>query len=161
MSGWFALIDTAQDDRLYPLVQQCARRACLLSGDLPPVLAAASPWLIEIDEEEPLLGIWQRHGAGRHWGILLESALPMAEVRKHARRFLQAMLPDGTVALFRFFDPRVFLTYLPSAPPEQQAAWFDGVTQFAVEGADGAQHSFRWRRGQLFDGDTPVAGVMA
>ena len=157
MSAWFALIDTAQDDRLYPLIEQCAVRTCLLSGDLAPVLAAASPWLVAIDEREPLLGIWQRHGAGRSWGILLETPLSLGEVRSHVRRFLQAMLPDGTVALFRFFDPRIFLTYLPAAPPEQQAAWFDGVTQFAVEGDDGAQHSFRWRRGQLYDGDGAIA----
>lgn len=158
MSGWFALIDTAQDRRLYPLVQQCAERTCLLSGKLEPVLAAASPWLIAIDEREPLLDIWQRHGTGRSWGMLLESPAGLDAVRKHVRRFLQAMLPDGTVALFRFFDPRVFLTYLPGAPPEQQEAWFgEIVTQYAVEGADGAQHSFRWRRGRLFDGDDPVA----
>lgn len=157
LSGWFALIDTAQDKRLYPLVQQCAVRTCLLSGNLEPVLAAASPWLVAIDEREQLLEIWQTHGAGRSWGILLESPMGLDQVRKHVRKFLQAMLPDGTIAMFRFFDPRVFLTYLPGAPPEQQAAWFDGVvTQYAVEGQDGAQHSFRWRRGQLFDGDRPV-----
>jgi Domain of unknown function (DUF4123) len=158
MSNWFALIDTAQDERLYGLVQQCAGRTCLLSGDLAPVLAAASPWLVAIDEREPLVAIWRRHGAGRNWGILIESPLTLADMRKHVRQFLQAMLPDGTVALFRFFDPRIFLKYLPSASPEQQAAWFDGVNQFAVEGEDGAQHSFRWRRGCLHDGDRPVAG---
>lgn len=157
MTGWFALIDTAQDDRLHPLVQQCAGRTCLLSGKLAPVLAAASPWLVAVDDREPLIGIWQQHGAGRNWGLLLESPMALAAVRKQVRRFLQAMLPDGTVALFRFFDPRVFLTYLPAAPPEQQAQWFDGITQYAVEGEDGAQHSFRWRGGRLFDGDQPVA----
>ena len=156
MSDWYAVIDTAQDERLYALVQQCARRRCLLSGELAPVLAAASPWLVAIDEGEPLLGIWRRHGAGRSWGILIESAHGLDGLRKHLRRFLQAMLPDGTVALFRFFDPRVFATYLPAAPGEQQAQWFDGVAQFAVEGQDGASHSFRWRQGQLFDADRAV-----
>lgn len=158
MSGWFAIVDTAQDERLHPLVEQCAARACLLSGDLAPVLAAAAPWLVAIDEREPLVGIWQAHGAGRNWGVLVESVLPLDAMRKHLRRFLQATLPDGTVAMFRFFDPRVLVTYLPAAPPEQQQAWFDGVHQFAAEGEDGAQHSFRWRNGQLFDGDRPAVG---
>ena len=157
MSGWFAVVDTAQDERLHPLVEQCATRACLLSGDLSPALAAASPWLVAVDEREPLIGIWQEHGAGRNWGILIESALPLDDLRKHVRQFLQATLPDGTVAMFRFFDPRVFLTYLPAAPPEQQAQWFERAHQFALEGKDGAQHSFRWRNGQLFDGEQPAA----
>lgn len=157
MSGWFAVVDTAQDERLHPLVEQCATRACLLSGDLAPVLAAASPWLVAIDEREPLIAIWRQHGAGRHWGMLIESALSLDGLRKHVRQFLQATLPDGTVALFRFFDPRVFLSYLPAAPPEQQAQWFDGVLQFALEGEGGAQHSLRWRDGRLFDGDRPAA----
>ena len=158
VSGWYAVIDAAQDDRLFPLIQQCRRRTCLLSGELAPVLAAASPWLVAIDEDEPLLAIWQRHGAGRSWGILVESAGGLDAVRKHLRRFLQALLPDGRVALFRFFDPRVFATYLPTASPEQQAQWFEAVTQFAVEGEDGAQHSFRWLQQRMFDGDQADEG---
>ena len=155
MNGWFALIDTAQDDRLHSLVEQCADRTCLLSGDLAPVVAAAAPWLVAIDEGEPLVGVLREHGAGRNWGILLESDLLLDALRKHLRQFLQAQLPDGTIAMFRFYDPRVFATYLPSAPPEQQAAWFDGVRQFSVEAADG-QHNYRWRGGRLFDGDQPA-----
>lgn len=153
MSGWFAVIDTAQDDRLHPLVQQCADRTCLLSGTIAPVLAAAAPWLVAIKDQEPLIGIWQRHGAGKNWGILIESDLSLAPLRKHVRQFFQVMLPDGTVAMFRFYDPRVFSTYLPSAPPEQQSLWFDGARQIVCEAPDGGQHSFRWRSGRLFDGD--------
>lgn len=159
MSSWFAVIDTAQDERLYPLVQQCAARTCLLSGELSPELAAAAPWLVAVDDREPLVATWQAHGGGRNWGILIEATSSLDALRKHLRRFLQAMLPDGTIALFRFFDPRVFATYLPAARPEQQAQWFDDVRQFAVEGSNGAQHSFRWRGGRLFDGDAPAAGA--
>ncbi|WP_425229573.1 DUF4123 domain-containing protein [Sphingomonas sp.] len=159
MSGWFAVIDTAQDERLHPLVEQCADRVCLLSGDLAPVLAAASPWLVTIDEREPLIGRWQEHGAGQNWGVLIETTLSLDGLRKHLRRFLQVMLPDGTQALFRFFDPRVFRIYLPAAPPEQQRQWFEEVRQFSVEGEDGAQHSFRWRGERLFDGDRPAVAA--
>ena len=153
---WYAVVDAAADDALWPMLQRCEARTCLISGDIHPVLASAAPYLVALDDHEPLLEAWQQHGAGRHWGILCESDLPLAELRKQLRRFFQAKLPDGTIAQFRFYDPRVFATYLPSAPPGQQAQWFAGVRQFAVEGDGGRQHSFRWRAGRLFDGDTPV-----
>ena len=156
MSGWFAVVDAAQDERLFPLVQQCVGRACLLSGALAPAVAAAAPYLVAVDEAEPLIGEWRESGAGRNWGMLCESALSLEGMRKHLRRFLQVMLPDGTIAQFRFYDPRVLTVYLPTAPADQLSQWFDGVTQFAVEGLEGRQHSFRLRDGDLFDGDRPA-----
>ena len=156
-AGWFALVDAAADDGLWPLIQRCETRACLISGKLDPILEAAAPYLVALNDDEPLLGHWRAHGTGRNWGMLCEAEIPLEPLRKHFRRFLQAMLPDGTIAQFRFYDPRVFATYLPAAPPEQQAQWFDEVRQYAVEGAAGRQHRFRWRGGRLFDGDAPVA----
>lgn len=154
---WFAVVDGAADDALWPLLQRCDDRVCLISGDVHPVLAPAAPYLVALNDNEPLLGAWQERGAGRHWGILLEAELPLADLRKHLRQFFQAKLPDGTIAQFRFYDPRVFASYLPSAPSGQQAQWFAGIRQFAVEGEGGHQHSFRWRGGRLFDGDAPAA----
>lgn len=159
MTSWYAVIDAAQDERLHPLIQQCAAHECLLSGTIAPVLAAAAPWLVRIDDREPLIGIWQQHGAGQNWGILIESDLPLGALRKHLRRFLQVILPDGMVVQFRFYDPRVFATYLSGAPAEQVAQWFEGVKQVAAEGEGGVQHSFRWRGGQLYDGDRPLAAA--
>lgn len=156
MSRWFAVIDTAQDEQLFTLVGQCATRACLLSGALAPVVAAAAPYLVAVDEAEPLIGAWREQGAGRNWGILCEATLSLDGLRKHFRRFLQVMLPDGTIAQFRFYDPRVFAVYLPAAPADQLEQWFEGVTQFAVEGLEGRQHSFRLRDRRLFDGDQPA-----
>lgn len=156
MTGWFAVVDAAQDDRLYPLIQQCAGRACLLSGKLAPVVAAAAPYVIAVDEAEPLIGMWRQHGGGRNWGWLCETTLALDGLRRHLRKFLQVSLPDGMVAQFRFYDPRVLTVYLPSAPPDQLGQWFDGVHQFAVEGMEGRQHSFRLREGRLHDGDAPV-----
>jgi len=63
---------------------------------------------------------------------------------------------DKQQLYFRFYDPRVFTTYIASAPPEQAAEWFDGVSAYAVEGEAGTTHYFRWRRNQLHDGETPI-----
>ncbi|MDO7843812.1 DUF4123 domain-containing protein [Sphingomonas immobilis] len=155
MSDWFALIDTAQDSRLYGLILQCRDRECLFAGNVDPALVVASPHIVRIDEQEPLLNIWRHHGAGKNWGILVESDLQLADLRRHFRKFMQVRMPDASTVMFRFYDPRVFKTYLTSAPPEQIEEWFDGVRQYAIE-VEGKDHVFRLRGGHLFDGDTPI-----
>lgn len=157
MAGrWYAIVDTARDDGLAALVRACARQACLFSGALTPGLAAAAPYLVAIDDREPLIGEWRSRGAGRHWGILCQSALPLDALRKQLRRFLQARLPDGTVALFRFYDPRVFVPYMRAATPPERAPWFEGVNRYAAEGEADITHDFRLRDGALYDGEARV-----
>jgi hypothetical protein len=159
VTNWYALIDAAQDARLYGLLSQSETRTCLFSGRLSPRFAAAAPWLVRIDDREPLLRIWQAHGRGRHWGILCEAEGGIASLRRHFRRFLQAKLPDGTLAQFRFYDPRVFLAYMAGAAEAEHAPWFDGVRQFVVEGQGGVEHCLRLRGGRLFDGDAPIGAA--
>jgi hypothetical protein len=155
-TDWYALIDAAQDARLHGLIAQCEARCCLFSGRLSPRFAAAAPWLVRIDPREPLVRIWQVHGRGRNWGVMCEAEGGPESLRRHFRRFLQASLPDGTVAQFRFYDPRVFLAYMFGAGEDERRPWFEGIRQFVVEGADGAEHSLRLRGGQLYDGDQPA-----
>jgi hypothetical protein len=156
VSGWYALVDTAQDPSLIELVQQSKSSECLFSGKIDPVLEAASPHLVELVEGEPLLAAWQQRGAGNNWGIFTESDLPIDRLRRHFKKFLNAKLPDGTIALFRFYDPRVFNTYIRACTPAEYAPWFDGVRQYSVEGESGAIHNYRMRGGRLYDGDAQI-----
>ncbi|MFN3470146.1 MAG: DUF4123 domain-containing protein [Novosphingobium sp.] len=155
---WYAIIDCAQDPRLVDLVRSCREHLCLFKGrDLDPRLLAASPWLVRIDAGEPLVGVWQQHGHGASWGLMVLSDMPIERLQRHFRRFLQARLPDGMLALFRFYDPRVFNTFIRAATPEERAPWFAGVQQFSVEAKGGsAVHHYRLVEGRLFDGANPV-----
>ena len=147
---WYGVIDGAQDPRLLSLVQKCANHACLISGELHPDLAPA------------LMPVWKRDGAGRNWGIALLSPLDLQHVKLHLKKFLNAKLPDGTIALFRFYDPRVMRTYFSAATPEETAPWFRGIERFSVESAQaGLFHDFHLRGGVLHDGDRAVAGTFA
>ena len=71
----------------------------------------------------------------------------MTAVRKQVRRSLQAMLPDGQVALFRFYDPRVFVPFLDAATGADLDPWFGPVTDWwaPVAGANGGT-TRRYRR---------------
>lgn len=154
---WFAIIDGARDPRLEGLVKGCKDHICLYKGKLDPQISQIAPWLVRLDEHEPLLSTWQQHGQGQNWGLMLLSALSLEDLQRHFRKFLEAQLPDGMTVMFRFYDPRVFGTYLASATPEELAPWFDGVIQYSVERADGqGLHQYRLDSGRLFDGDQPV-----
>lgn len=156
MSEWYALVDAAQDPGLIDLVKRCSDRECLFAGKIDPVLEAASPHLVRLAEDEPLMAAWQQRGAGRNWGLFAESDLPIDRLRRHFKKFLNARLPDGTLALFRFYDPRVFNTYIRACTPEDYAPWFQGVRQYSVEGEGGAIHNYRLRGGRLYDGDAQI-----
>ena len=153
--AWYAIIDGSRDPRLEGLVQTCKDRICLFKGIKDPLLSQAAPWLARIDEREPLLATWQQHGKGQSWGMMVQSALSLADLQRFFRRFMQAKLPDGMIVLFRFYDPRVFNTYIRAAEPPELAKWFDGVQQYAVENADGSVlHQYRLEQGALFDGNS-------
>jgi Domain of unknown function (DUF4123) len=156
--NWFAIIDGAQDPRLVPLIQSCREHDCLFAGKLEADLAAASPWIVRIDERDQLLSTWQAHGRGLNWGIMIEAQVQLADLRRHFRKFLQAKLPDGMIALFRFYDPRVFNTYIRAALPEEREPWFSGgIAQYAVEDEGGAvMRQYRLSHGRLMDGHVAI-----
>jgi hypothetical protein len=154
----YALVDAARDDRLYPLVMQSSEQQCLFAGKIEPPLDSVAPYLVNLKAHESLFHAWRDIGRGKSWGVLCRSDLPFKDLRRHFRHFLQARLPDGTVILFRFFDPRVFGTYLPRCGSDELAQWFAGVSAYLVEeGAGGGFHEFNLRGGRLYDGDKPAA----
>ena len=132
-STLYAVVDAARDPLLYPLVMRSSDQACLFGGEVAEPLNRAAPYVVRLDPHEPLFGIWRDTGRGRSWGIMCRSLLPLKQLRRHFKRFLVAMLPDGTVAQFRFYDPRVFGPYLSSCTPEELALWFEGISTFLVE----------------------------
>lgn len=154
---WYALIDCAQDERLVGLVSACTGRVCLLKGKIAPELEAAAPWLVKITDGDPLMTTWQAHGQGGSWGLMIEADLALEPLRTHFRRFLQAKLPDGTIAMFRFYDPRVFNTYIRTILPEEREPWFRGVRQYVAEDEGGAvMRHYHLNGATLMDGTQAV-----
>ncbi len=159
---WYAVVDTAQDPTLYALVKQCAEHVCIVSGALDPVLAAALPWVVALNPLEPLAIQWRSRGEGRNWGIMAQSTMPLNHVKLLFKKYLNAQLPDGEMVLFRFYDPRVFRTYMRAATPQEYADWFRGIDRYSVESAQkGQYHDFTLREGLLCDRGQPVQGVSA
>jgi hypothetical protein len=137
----YAILDLAADPALNAHVQRLEpdAAACLFEGKLDPRVKAVSPHVVELAPTDPLSRLWRGEGWGRAWGLLISSSASLPVVRRRLRHFTQARLPDGTgPVLFRFWDPRVFRTYMPLVEPAELAPWFTDIDRYIVESEDGA-----------------------
>jgi hypothetical protein len=130
----FALLDGARDPRIYPLIErQQINCCCLFAGDLPRVLAEAAPYLVGLSPHSRLTEALLTIGWGRSWGVFLESFAILQDLRRHFRRFLQVRDRRGRRLLFRYYDPRVLRTYLPTCNEEELQVMFGPVDRFVME----------------------------
>lgn len=142
----FGIVDGARNPRLYDLAIASTEQTCLFAGELADPLARAAPYLCVLGPDDALFRAWRDEGWGRSWGITFRSAAALSALRRQFRKNLQAMLPDGTIGLFRFYDPRVWRTYLPTCQPDDLGTWFALVEEYQVESEDGLG-SVRYRMG--------------
>ncbi len=130
----FAVIDGAGCPALLPMLERHGLEfACLYRGELEPELMEAAPHLARLDPDSPFTQWFLSEGWGRHWGIFLLADATLSEIRRHLRRLILVRLPDHQVVYFRFYDPRVLRTYLPTCTPEEARQFFGPVQTILAE----------------------------
>jgi hypothetical protein len=110
--------------------------ACLLRGELDSELARVAPYLLCLDQQPGLIDWILTDGWGKHWGIFLTTRADFRAMRQHARSLLQVYSPENQPLLFRFYDPRVLRTVLPTCDAEQLSQVFGPVRRFCMEAED-------------------------
>ncbi len=146
----YALVDAARDPRLYDWLR-CDEHWCLYSGEIAPALRAVAPYLVRMNRNDsPLHEAWQREGWGKSWGLFCYASANPEVLRRHFRRFLTVQLPDGGIAQYRFYDPRVFRSSVVTTPAHEIGEWFESVEEYLVESRDGGTtRHYRWLDGVL------------
>jgi len=138
MSALYAVVDCARDKRVYDLVHDALFPMCLFRTEVVSPLGRAAPYLVPVEHAERLIEAWRTDGLGQSWGLFLSSSEEQSHIRHRLRTFNQAKLPDGRMALFRWWDPRVFRVYLPTCNADHLATLFAGVDHYVCENEDGA-----------------------
>jgi hypothetical protein len=136
----YGVLDCARAPEMYEHVARLSPESaqCLFEGRLDEAVRRASPHLVELPPADPLSKAWRSVGWGQAWGLLLSSSAALPTVRRRLRHFTMAKLPDGSgPVLFRFWDPRVFRSYMPLVEAEDAAAWFVDIDRYIVEAEDG------------------------
>lgn len=146
-AGVYAIIDAAQDERIYPaLIKEAKEHRCLLQahkaiflGQMPAVLAKAAPYLVRLRPGD-LFSHWLiSRGWGESWVIFIASLCSLDELLVHCRRFLMVKDESGKPFYFRYYDPRVLRTYLPSCNKQELTFLFDKVDSYYAESEDGRE----------------------
>lgn len=133
----FALLDAARHDSIFPAVMGADCLMACLYRDVPDELARVAPYLVEIQPKSAFAD-WLFQRWGDQWGIFLATRARLDELYRHFRRFLIVKDPEGRRLYFRYYDPRVLRTYLPTCNAEELSSLFGPVERFIVEDASPA-----------------------
>ena len=105
----------------------------------PAVLAKAAPYLVRLRPGD-LFSHWLiSRGWGESWVIFIASLCSLDELLVHCRRFLMVKDESGKPFYFRYYDPRVLRTYLPSCNKQELTFLFDKVDSYYAESEDGRE----------------------
>lgn len=130
----YAILDAARDERIYPaLLEADSEYYCLYRGDVAEELAEVAPYLVALEPQAPFTTWLTSEGWGDSWGIFLQASASLDELRRHFRRFLMVYDEAGKPLYFRYYDPRVWRTYLPTCNAEELAAVFGPVACYVLE----------------------------
>lgn len=130
----YAVLDGASiPGLLSKLYQHQPDHFCLYRGELPPDMAEVAPYLVHLQINAEFTTWVTSEGWGKHWGIFALSSADLRSLRQHFRGFLTVYDPNTRPMLFRYYDPRVLRSYLPTCNSEELAAIFGPVDSYLVE----------------------------
>lgn len=150
----FAVLDGASvPDLPLKIYEMQPHSVCLYRGELEPDLAEVAPYLVELFPDTTFTEWLLSEGlSGKHWGIFARSPFSLTELRKHFRKFLTVYDDAGNPLLFRYYDPRVLVKFLPTCDQESLEKLFNRVTDYLAE--DGKSG---FKRFELFNGKLQTA----
>jgi hypothetical protein len=132
----YALIDGAQAFELAFAARLMGHELyTIFSGDLAGILAHVGPCLVVIGERSAFLAEWVKR-VGTHVGVLFESTAEFESLCRHLRHIFVATDEEHQKYFFRFYDPRVLRTFLPTCHAEELKEFFGPIDRWVAEAAD-------------------------
>jgi hypothetical protein len=104
----------------------------LFQGEAAQYATEIAPYLIPIDPASEYLESWARRW-GKNAGILLTTAADPGKLFRHLREIFVVKGEEGQEYFFRYYDPRVLRTFLPTCTPQEAAEFFGPISLFLVE----------------------------
>jgi hypothetical protein len=130
----YAVVDGAQDLELAYEAKILANAdiQSLFEGESADGMADVAPYFFQINTKCDFLKNWSRRW-GRNAGILFVSKFGADEIRRHLRGIFVVTDEEAQEFFFRFYDPRVIRSYLPTCKPEDLVEFFGRIDRFLVE----------------------------
>lgn len=142
--GLYGVLDASRDKRIAELLHESVDPyRSLYDGVQGDALAEVAPYLVRFAPGSGLLSRVVHEGWGKRWGVFFQCDLVFDETRRHLRRFL--MVEDdetGERMYFRFYDPGVLRSFLPTCTPRQEAQLYGAIQRFLLEAEDASVARF-------------------
>jgi len=130
----YAILDAARDTRIHSrLFESGIEAVSLFRGDQAVEIADVAPYLVPLNREDSIAEWLFTYGWGNSWGITIESPAGLRELGRHFQALIIVYDPRGTPLYFRYYDPRVFRTYLPTCNELELKTFFGQVNSFYLE----------------------------
>ncbi len=130
----YAILDgAAMPDLPVKLYEMKPPNVCLYRGELPPDLVYVAPYLVLLFPEQNFTKWLFAECWGKNWGIFAQTGLSLVGMRTHFRSLLTVYDETGKPLLFRFYDPRVFLNYVPTCNGGELQTLFGKVSYYFAE----------------------------
>lgn len=133
--GVFAILDGSRIPALRSwLEDQRLPYQCLFRGEKAVSLADEAPYLLGLGAERGVLARLVERFHDQRAVTYLESRAGFAAVRRQLRRMLLVKTTYGEVLYFRYYDPQVMRSFLPTARvPQLRYLFGDVVETWLVE----------------------------
>ena len=127
----YAILDGAACPELLAKLEETQPDyCCLYAGELEPDVEEVAPYLVPLVADDSFTE-WLLDSIGnKPWGIFCRAPSTLRELRKHFRKFLIVKGPEGNNLYFRYYDPRVLTTFIPTCDPDQLAEVFNPVVSY-------------------------------
>ena len=130
----YAFVDAARSESIYPRIMDAdTKTVCLHRGERARELAWVAPYLVRLTPEASFTQWLLRSGWGKSRTIFIKSSATLNELKCHFRTILTVYDTEGKSYFFRFYDPRVLRTYLPTCNESEIKKVFGPVDHFIME----------------------------
>ncbi len=120
-----------------------AESVCLYRGELAADIAAVAPYLVSLPAEGRITSWVLKHVGHNYPGIFALSQASLETLRKHFRTFLMIHDVNDQPVYFRYYDPRVLRSYVPTCNAAEKQTLFGPVNHYFAENRQGDQlHRF-------------------
>lgn len=109
----------------------------LYRGMLEEKIETLGPFVFPFVHPTPFSDFYLNDGWGFSWGIFAVSDLPSEQIFHHFRQFIRIKKADSSEEFyFRFYDPRVLRTFLPTCDAHQLRSFFGNLNYLVAEDED-------------------------
>ena len=127
----YGIVDSARNDEVFRyLVTGDVKYKSLFEDTMDVQSYGVSGFLVECEKESPLFQWMTTEAWGDNCSVFFISKSSFDDLFSHFQKFNRVYLEGDDVVLFRYYDPRVLRTYLPTCNRDEIETFFGKVISF-------------------------------